>query len=179
MGVQLDHPEAHKWYRLSSTGGSGAATVSLGLAYRMGEVVPQDDVEAVRWFRLAAEVGYAPAQSLLGMAYAHGEGAPQDYVEAAKWFRLGAEQGRSDAQHLLSLSYLVGSGVPQDPVQALMWSNLSVSEADEAEAERYAEFRGLILSETTSDQIAEAQRLASAWRPKTWEELQAEGCSPS
>ena len=38
----------------------------LGVRYRDGTGVPQDDAEAVRWYRLAADQGLAGAQRNLG-----------------------------------------------------------------------------------------------------------------
>ena len=48
----------------------------LGLMYRDGKGVAQDDAEAVRWFRRAAEQGYARAQQDLASAYYFGRGVP-------------------------------------------------------------------------------------------------------
>ncbi len=35
--------------------GDAIAQVNLGVMYRDGRAVPQDDAEAARWFRLAAD----------------------------------------------------------------------------------------------------------------------------
>ena len=55
--------------RLAAEQGDAGAQLGLGLMYRDGRGVPQDDAEAVRWFRLAAEQGLTGAQSLLGFMY--------------------------------------------------------------------------------------------------------------
>jgi TPR repeat protein len=58
--------------------------------------------------------------------------------------------------------YSNGQGVPQDFVQTHMWFNLAAAQGN-AEAKN---FRNLIAKDMTSEQIAEAQRLAREWRPK-------------
>ena len=137
--------------------------------YAEGEGVPQDDAEAVKWYRLAAEQGYAAAQSTLGFMYAEGRGVPQDYAEAVKWYRLAAEQGDADAQYNLGGMYAEGRGVPQDYVQAYMWFDLAASRLSASEAEDRDDAvhnRDLAASKMTPAQLAGAQRLARAWKPK-------------
>ena len=65
----------------------------LGVAYELGQGVPQDDAAAVSWYRRAAEQGDSLGQLNLGVAYWNGRGVPQDYVEAHMWFNLAAAQG--------------------------------------------------------------------------------------
>ena len=67
--------------------------------------------------------------------------------------------------------YYNGEGVPQDYLQAHMWVNLAASKSQGEKNEKYAKARKLIAEEMTSAQIAEAQRLAREWKPKTWDEL--------
>ena len=52
-----------------------------------------------------------------------------------------------------------------------MWVNLAASTPQGETNERYAKLRKLIAEEMTPAQIAEAQRLAREWKPKTWDEL--------
>ena len=139
--------------------------------YADGEGVAQDYVEAAKWYRRAAEQGDDSAQFNLGRMYADGEGVAQDYVEAAKWYRRAAEQGDDSAQFNLGRMYADGEGVAQDYVLAHMWLNLSTSRTSGDEHKGDAEMRDAIAVEMTREQVAEAQRLAREWKPKTWEEL--------
>ena len=130
----------------------------------------QDDIDQLR---LKAEQGDAYAQYNLGVAqynlgvmYGDGEGVPQDYKEAVRWLRLAAEQGDSDAQNNLGLMYEEGEGVPQDYSQAHIWYNLAASDLIGEDRERSVRNRDRMAEEMTSEQIAEAQRLASEWEPK-------------
>ena len=94
--------------------------------------------------------------------YYNGLGVQQDYAEAAKWTRKAAEQGYTPAQADLGVLYWNGQGVQQDVVLAYMW--LSLAAAHEPDAVRE---RNLAASQMTTDEIAEAQRLARAWKPTT------------
>ena len=84
--------ELKKWRPLAEQGDADAQT-NLGLMYRFGRGVPQDDKEAVRWYRLAAEQGFASAQNNLGQMYADGRGVTQDYVQAHMWVNLAGVEG--------------------------------------------------------------------------------------
>ena len=93
---------------------------------------------------------------------------PQDYKEAVRWYRAAAEQGFADAQSNLGLMYDKGQGVPQDYIQAHMWYNLAASSGgDDEDRELAANIRDLIAEKMTSEQIAEAQRQAREWKPKS------------
>ena len=75
--------------------------------------------------------------------------------------RMAAEQGNADAQFNVGISYAKGEGVPQDIILAHMWFNLSAA-LGAADA---TENRDLAASQMTSDQLAEAERLARVWKP--------------
>ena len=53
----------------------------LGLNYRDGRGVPQDDAEAVAWLRRAAEQGTDLARVTLAEMYAEGRGVPLEELE--------------------------------------------------------------------------------------------------
>jgi len=168
QGVPQDYAEAAKWYRRAAEQGEAVAQRNLGFLYANGQGVPQDDAEAVKWFRLAAEQSNARAQHNLGAMYNTGQGVPQDYAEAAKWFRLAAEQGIPESKLILGLMYDLGRGVPQDFVRAHMWYNLAAATLPPGDDREMAvEERDEVAGRMTPEQIAEAQRLAREWRPKT------------
>ena len=114
-----------------------------------------------------AEQGDASAQYFVGLMYDNGRGVPQDYKEAVRWYRAAAEQGHSNAQNNLGFTYHWGQGIPQNYVQAHMWYNLAASGLTGEDREHAATNRDRVAEEMTSEQIAEAQRLASEWKPKT------------
>ena len=161
-GVPQDYAAAAGWYRKAADQGNASAQYNLGLLYATGRGVAQDYAAAVSWFRKAADQGNASAQFNLGVSYYKGQGVPQDYAAAASWYRKAADQGSALGQANLGVSYYNGEGVAQDYVQAHKWFNLGATSGD-ADA---VKIRDLVASMMTPAQIAEAQRLASAWRKK-------------
>ena len=153
--------------RLKADQGDASAQFNLGVMYTNGEGVPQDDKEAVRWFRFAADQGDASAQFNLGFSYGQGKGILQDNKEAVRWFLAAADQGFAKAQLGLGVMYGNGQGVPQDYSQAHIWFNLAASDLIGEDRERAVRNRDRVAKEMTSEQIAEAQRLAREWKPKT------------
>lgn len=85
-----------------------------------------------------------------------------DYRGALKEFRPMAEEGNAAAQLLLGFMYERGQGVPQDYVQAHLWFNLAARQGDE----KAARMRDELGSRMTSEQVAEANRLAVQWKPR-------------
>ncbi len=122
-----------------------------------------DYATALKEWRTLAEQGDALAQTNLGVLYAKGEGVPQDDEQAAKWFRLAAEQGNGNAQFNLGLLHDKGQGVPQDDVQAHMWFNLAAVQGNEGGRKG----RNTVAETMTPAQLADAQRLAREWKPKS------------
>ena len=162
QGVPQDYATAVSWFRKAADQGFSRAQYNLGVMYGNGHGVSQDYVTAVSWYRKAAEQGYAFAQYGLGLSYYLGKGVLQDYATAASWYRKAADQGHADAQELLARMYYLGQGVPQDYVQAHMWLNLSAAQGN-ANAVKY---RNEVAAKMKPAQLAEAQQLASEWKPK-------------
>ena len=143
---------------LAALGAPARADVADGLgAYWRGHYVA-----ALREFQPLARAGDAAAQFYLGEMYEDGRGVPQNDAEAAKWYRKSAEQGDATAQFNLGFIYGEGEGVPQDYVQAHMWSNLAAAQGNELARKS----RDIDEKRMTPAQVADAQRLARAWRPK-------------
>ena len=168
QGVRRDYAEAAKWFRLAGEQGHAEAQNWLGFLHAQGMGVAKDYAEAVKWRRLSAVQGNANAQDALAGMYDSGRGVPRDYAKAAKWTRLAAEQGHRLAMFGLGLKLHSGVGVPENKVEALMWSILANNvDGDEYTAAQVEK----ITAELTPEQVADAQKLASAWKPKTWDEL--------
>ena len=93
-----DYATALKEWTPLAEQGNAVAQFNLGLMYRIGDGVPQDDKTAVKWYTLAAEQGDADAQYNLASMYRTGQGVPQDYKTTVKWHTLAAEQGHAYEQ---------------------------------------------------------------------------------
>ena len=78
-----------------------------------------------------------------------------------------ADQGDAVAQHNLGLKYHTGEGVPQDDTLAHMWCNLAASNLTGDDRDLAVTNRDQVAKEMTPEAIAEAQRLASEWKPKS------------
>ncbi len=96
-----------------------------------------------------------------------GDGIAQDYGEAMGWYRKAAGQGFARAQYNLGVMYGKGRGVPRDDVQAYMWFTLSASGSSPGKArDKAARNRDVVAAQMTPAQIAEARKLARAWKPE-------------
>lgn len=157
-----DYAAALREWRPLAEQGDALAQYNLGVLYRKGRGVPQDDVQARQWYAKAAAQGLAKAQFNLGTLYFNGEGARKDYQQALRWFRLAADQGEALAQTKIAIMYDEGQGVPKDFVQAYKWYSLAATNGDKPAPQ----LRDLLANQMTQAQIAEAQRLAQEWKPK-------------
>jgi TPR repeat protein len=145
--------------RLAAPVAAGAFdTADATDAYRKG-----DYVTAFRLTRPLANQGRASAQHNLGLMYQLGRGVPQDYAEAMKWYRLAADQGHAGAQFNLGVMYGRGHGVPKDAVSAYIWFNLAAAQGGQGAVVN----RDLAARRMTREELAEAQKRAREWKPKS------------
>jgi uncharacterized protein len=167
--------DAAPWLRKSAEQGNSFAMTILGDIYLKGLGVPQDYSEAAKWSLKAAEQEHALAQVNMAAMYFQGHGVVQDYVSAAKWALRAGEQDCPDdsmricaqARGLAASIYFAGLGVPQDYVLTHMWANLAAATWPAALGPNTAaKLRDDVTTKMTTEQIAEAQRLAREWKPK-------------
>ena len=80
----------------------------------------------------------------------------------------GLEQEYARAQLSLGAMYADGVDVPKDFVKAYCWYNLAASmlQYDEMSAVEARERRESLAEQMTPEQIAEAQRCSSSFKPK-------------
>jgi TPR repeat protein/uncharacterized RDD family membrane protein YckC len=165
LGVPKDYTEAVSWFRKGADKGDATAEDNLGVMYLSGHGVAADNAEAMSLFREAAAQGNVAAQHNLGFMYANGVG--QDYTEALRWYQKAADQGYAPAQTNIGLMYRDGKGVTQSNALAYMWLSLAVNGLPPSEnRNKIVAARDDLASKMTSQQIAEAQRLTSEWKPK-------------
>ena len=151
-----------EWQPLAKQG-QAVAQYNLGLLYANGQGVPKDDAQARQWYEKAANQEHAGAQVNLGSLYDYGRGGPQDFKMAVRWYSRSANQGNDLAQRRLGLLYERGDGVPKDYVQAYMWYKLGAANGGKSGAI----MRDELAIRMTSDQLAEANKLAREWKPKS------------
>ena len=183
-GVPQDDALALAWYRKSAEQGLAAAQHHLGVMYANGEGTPQDFTEAITWLRRAAAQHYSTARYHLGVMYSNGDGVPNDEAEAVAWFRVAANEGDVPAQYMLGMMYVDGAdpvriprrapgsapGIPArgrqsaNNVEAHKWLSLAASHVIGEEQRFYANIRDHEAKKLTSEELAEAQRLAAEWQ---------------
>ena len=121
-----------------------------------------DYVTAVKEWRPLAEEGDPEPQFNLGLLYLDGHGVPQSSAEAVNWFRRAAEQDYTPAQHNLGAMYGSGQGVKRDYIQAYKWLNICAAKGNTGCITQ----RDLLAKKLKAAQLAEAQRLATAFQPQ-------------
>ncbi|MCH8172943.1 MAG: sel1 repeat family protein [Proteobacteria bacterium] len=165
---QGDYQTALKEWLIDANLGDARAQHNLGVMYRVGRGVSENDEEAVRWYRLAAEQGYADAQLHLGLMYYKGEGVPRSNEEAVRLYHLAAGQGLADAQLHLGTMYYTGiMGVPENYIISYMWFDLAADKETIIFTRNFSsEAKNSLRELMTSEQIAEAQRLSAEWLEK-------------
>ena len=94
--------------------------------------------------------------------YSKGWGVTTDDRLAFYWYKKSAEQGYARAQRSLAALYGLGRGVPRNYVQSYLWESLAAAQGYEQSDERL----DALEKRMTPEQIAEAQRLASEWKPR-------------
>jgi len=140
---------------------AGAPPSRADFAEGLAALDAGDFETALQAWRPLAEAGDAEAQVALAGLYRDGLGLPADLVQAVRWYRRAAEQGDAVAQLNLGDLYARGAGLPRDLVQAHLWLSLAA-----AQGRRWAETRRQeIATAMTVAELAEAKRLAEAWRP--------------
>ena len=111
--------------------GDDQAQLNLGVAYALGDGVPQDDKLAAEFTKKAADQGYADAECNLAIMIEQGRGGlPQDAALAVEWYRKAASQGHAVAQGNLGVAYQCGKGVPQSDVEAVKWFRKSAEQGN-------------------------------------------------
>src|SRR6266849_47583 len=158
-----DYATAIRLWRPLADKGEVEAQYNLGVMYDQGLGVTRDYAVAASWFRKAADQGFAAAQLSLGVMYENGLGVPQDFTTAVSWYRRAAGQGNTAAQLNLGIMFDNGWGVAQNHVIALMWFSLAAAMGDRDAARS----RDIAAAKMTPAQLAEAQRLAREWEPKS------------
>lgn len=97
------------------------AQLLIGLAYRFGKGIQQDNMAAAKWLTKAAESGVASAGNDVGVMYQMDIGVIQSDSEAVKWFQQAAEEGDAAAQANLGFMYAQGRGIKRDDSVAVTW----------------------------------------------------------
>ena len=157
--------------------GDSDAQFMLGKIYAYGDAlgergVPQDSEEGIKWFLKAANQGDSRAQHFMENEQedVRSEMNRKEYTAAIPLLLSLANNGVISAEYQLGEVYEDGLGVPQDYVQAHKWYNLASAQQQRPSEGAYVFLattqRDQLAQKMTSEQIAQAQRLASEWKQK-------------
>ena len=116
------YKEAYKIWLPLAQKGNADAQYNIGLLYRNGYGVEQNDREALIWFTQAAKQGLLDAQYNTGLMYIEGRGVAISKADAFSWWELAASRGHAASQHNLAVLYAYGIAAPIDTQKALdLW----------------------------------------------------------
>ncbi|WP_119307115.1 peptidoglycan-binding protein [Cohaesibacter haloalkalitolerans] len=161
-GVEVNLPEAAKWFEKAANLNMAQAQYSLANLYEKGQGVKKDLQVARLWYQRAADQGNVKSMHNLAVLYAEGGLGQPDFNEAAQWFLKAADHGLKDSQYNLAILFARGMGVKQDLLQSYKWFALAAYQGDKgAEAKRDE-----ILSVLKGPQQKAAKALVAAWSPK-------------
>jgi TPR repeat protein len=130
---QMDDRTKQATFALVQAGadhGDVTSMQNLGVLYRDGVGVGQNDAKAREWFEKAADKGNGSAMSNLGVLYENGQGVAQDFGKAREWFEKAAEKGNASAMAYLGVLYQGGRGVAQDDAKAREWYEKAADKGD-------------------------------------------------
>lgn len=99
-GVEIDLKKSVGWFRKAAEGGDEIATHNLGLAYRDGLGVQQDDFEATKYFLQSAEKGYANAYYEASIRLKEGLGTEVDIEKSVEFEKKAKEGGFTNHRYL-------------------------------------------------------------------------------
>lgn len=139
-----------------------AAPASADFAAGLAAYQKNDYDAALKEWQPLADGGSPDAQYNVALLYIDGKGVARNYEEAAKWFERAANQGHVESQHNLGALYGSGQGVKRDYVQAYKWMSICAAKGNGGCATQ----RDLLEKKLKKSKLAEAQSLASEFKPK-------------
>ena len=80
-------------YRKAANQGDAEAQFNLGLTYKEGQEVQQDNKMAAKWYQKAAQQDHITAQFNLGLLYQDGKGIRQNKTNAKEWYGMACDGG--------------------------------------------------------------------------------------
>jgi hypothetical protein len=104
-----------------SADGDAEASNAIGMMYKYGLGMKQNDERAFNLFSKAAEQGYAKAWYNLGLMYKFGHFVEQDFEKAVECFEKAKETGYDNVDYQLGYMHYKGMGVKQSYREAVRY----------------------------------------------------------
>ena len=166
-GVRKDYGEAFRWDRKAAEQGNPVAQSELGSLYESGLGVAADNATAYKWYAMAGAQNNDEGRQ--GMERLRQLMTPEELDGAAKeavaWYRQAAEQGKPFGLSGLGFFYENGLGVDQSYTEAYKWYWLAGAQNNAEGRQGMERIRQLM----TTAEIAEAENLASSFKPEPQE----------
>ena len=102
LGVDVDWPEALRWYTRAAARGHVLAAHNIGNMYRDGRGTDADAAAAARWWLRAARAGDVIPALRLGEAFEAGRGVTASTESAVFWYRKASAAGNTAAAEALT-----------------------------------------------------------------------------
>lgn len=167
-GVGKDPARAAALYRLSAEHGNHVGQELLGLMLRHGNGIDKNPVEAAQWLRKAADKGWYRAINELADMYENGDGVEKDYAKAISLYREAAEGGYGISLYSIGTLYERGMGFAENPRMAYLYYRLAADAwHSDSGRKKATERRDLMAKRVGADDLAKADSIAAAWKPKT------------
>jgi TPR repeat protein len=158
--------QAIDWFRKAAARGYAPAEFQMGQLYDFGFGVSADTGQALAWYRKAAEHGSPAAQRAMGDFYRRGRGVMANPAEAVRWYQRAADGDDLRAQYQLGQMYFDGTGVARDYVSAYVWFDIAAGQTPLVDNQKaILELRNIAAARMSPEQVEEAERRATAWRP--------------
>lgn len=109
-GTPVDYQQALQWYQMGVLQGDASNENGLGVLYKDGKGVEQDDAKAVSLFQLSSAQGWGEGETDLANMYENGTGVAKDLDQAKHWYQLAADQGVQEAKNALQRIANGGAG---------------------------------------------------------------------
>lgn len=123
--------EAYRIWHPMAEKGDANAQFNIGLMYRNGNGLKQDDRQALIWFSKAAQQGMLDAQYNTGLMFYEGRGVAVSKHEALEWWKLASNKGHAPSQYNLAVLYAYGIATGKNIEKALELWRLSAQQGHE------------------------------------------------
>lgn len=162
------YDEALYYISLHAANGDARAQYTMGVMYRRGLGVAQDDREALLWYLSAAEAGHMLGQYAAGHAFDNAIGADRDVGNALHYLGEAALQGHATAPVQIGSIHYLGNGIEVDHARAFFWWQIAVDRNAPGAAQNI--FR--LKQEISSQDLARALDYLEACQTRTLRQCQ-------
>lgn len=122
---QKDYKTALYFLSLFAANGDARANYNLGIMYREGLGVGQNDVEALAHFIAAAENGHMLSKYAVARAFLRGRGSDIDVKAALHYFKEATLLGHAISPAEISRIFSEGKLIKKDIVSAYFWLSIA------------------------------------------------------